>query len=198
MITSKIYSVIRSVAILLLFVLASNKSFSSTGFVETPNSIIDSLQNELNRQGQDTNRVKTLILFGVRLNSKPEENLVYCKEALELAIKLNFKKGIADAKKASAMAENSLGHIDVGIQLLEEAIQIFTELSDEVGLAQAYSTIGMQLNNVGDRKKAIDYLMMSLTIREKLNNKNEIAASLNNIGNLYQDEGKYDEAQHIS
>ena len=194
MITSKIYSVIRTVSLLLLFVLASNKSFSSTGFVETPNSKIDSLQNELNRQGQDTNRVKTLILFGVRLNSKPEENLVYCREALELAIKLNFKKGIADAKKASAMAENNLGHIDVAIQLLEEAIQIFTELSDEVGLAQAYSIIGMQLNNVGDRKKAIDYLMMSLTIREKLNNKNEIAASLNNIGNLYQDEGKYDEA----
>ena len=162
--------------------------------MEPVNSIVDSLQNELNRQGQDTNRVKTLILCGVRIDSKPEENLVYCKEALDLAIKLNFKRGVADAKRACAISENGLGHIDVAIQLLEESIEIYTELSDQVGLAKAYSSLGQQLNNVGDRKKALDYLMKSLTIREKLNNKNEIAISLNGIGMLYSDESKYDEA----
>jgi len=194
MIASHFSFKIRTVTLLLLCFFISPKSFSSAGRQETQIVALDSLEMELNRQGQDTNRVKTLILYGVRMNSKPEENLVYCREALNLAIKLNFKKGIADAKKACAMSENSLGHIDVAIQLLEEAIEIYTELSDQVGLAQAYSTIGLQLNNVGDRKQALDYLMKSLTIREKLNNKTEIANSLNNIGMLYHDESNYDEA----
>lgn len=185
---------IRVAILLLLCFCISFKTYSGSGLQETQIVNIDSLRNALNQQGQDTNRVKTLILFGVRMNSKPEENLKYSQEALDLAIKLNYKKGIADAKKASAMSENSLGHIDVAIQLLEEAIQLYTELSDQVGLAQAYSTLGFQLNNVGDRKQALDYLMKSLTIREKLNNKNEIANSLNNIGMLYHDESNYDEA----
>lgn len=194
MIASHISFNIRTVTLLSLCFLVSLTSYGSSGQQETQIVQIDSLQMELNKQVQDTNRVKTLILYGVRMNSKPEENLVYCKEALDLAIKLNFKKGIADAKKACAMSENSLGHIDVAIQLLEEAIQLYTEIADQVGLAQAYSTLGFQLNNVGDRKQALDYLMKSLTIREKLNNKNEIANSLNNIGMLYHDESNYDEA----
>ena len=194
MIAFQTTSFIRTVTLMLLCFFISLNSNSSKGFQETQIVTLDSLQMELNRQGQDTNRVKTLILYGVRMNSKPEENLRYCQEALDLAIKLNYKKGIADAKKARAMSENSLGHIDVAIQLLEEAIQLYTELSDQVGLAQAYSTLGFQLNNVGDRKQALDYLMKSLTIREKLNNKNEIANSLNNIGMLYHDESNYDEA----
>jgi two-component system, NarL family, sensor histidine kinase BarA len=164
------------------------------GLQQTIIAPIDSIEQVLATQGPDTNRVKTLLLLGAKINAKPNDNLRYGTEALDLAIKLNYKKGIADAKKVCSMSENTLGHVDTAIQLLEEAIQIYTEIGDQVGLAQAYSAIGFQLNNLGNRKQALDYHMKSLAIREKLNNKSEIANSLNNIGMLYNDESKYDEA----
>ena len=66
---------------------------------------LDSLFDELNRSKQDTNRVLTLLRIGFRYyQSSPDSLKLYTNEALDLADKLNFKRGIANGYKKQSVA----------------------------------------------------------------------------------------------
>src|SRR5580765_466408 len=62
---------------------------------------IDSLLAETHSANKDTNKVHLLIDLSFTYNSiDPDAGIKYGQEALDLAKKLNWKKGIADANRA--------------------------------------------------------------------------------------------------
>src|SRR6476620_3359127 len=75
---------------------------------------MDSLQNLLKFAKEDTNKVK--ILYELSEKCAQEDILKYAIPALELAEKLNFKKGIADALNNIGYAYGASGNLSEALE----------------------------------------------------------------------------------
>ena len=156
---------------------------------------VDSLKNVLKAGVYDTNRVNALHgLSRHYFQRSYADARSYGAEALELARKLNFKKGMA-------LAHNDIGDVCRMIAEYQEALmnyraslQIWEELGDKKGIALAYNNIGLIHVIRGDYVQALLNLRASLTIRVAMEDQKGIAATQLNIGDLYNRQGSYPEA----
>ena len=72
--------------------------FSFTAYGQDVNNI-DSLKNVLHEQKEDTNKIKTLCDLSISYRFYyPDSGLAYGQQAMKLAKKLDYQKGIADSK----------------------------------------------------------------------------------------------------
>lgn len=134
----------------------------------------------------DTTRVNNLILASANhFNSDPVKAIRYARQADELAIKINFKKGSAYALKNIGSAYYIQGNYDEAIKYWEKSLKKFQSISDELGEANLLSNLGAVYFNLGKDVKALDYHLKSLKVSEKIANKLRIATSLINIGAVY-------------
>jgi len=128
---------------------------------------IDSLKRVLKTTsaGEDTNRVKTLCdiasaSFVIDYNA----GLVYGKEALTLAEKLKWRKGIGLAN--NAVGRNYWAKSDYlnALECHQKALTIFTQTGDIYNLIVSLKNIGSANYAIGDYDKALDYFQRALTL----------------------------------
>lgn len=155
--------------------------------VKAQNFKVDSLKQVLNTDIHDTTRIMTLdhIGHGVMRKGDLKAAQEYSEQALELATKLNFKRGIA-------AANNTLGNIyteksDYARSLIfhQKALALRQELKYSKGIAASYNNIGIIYYNLSDYNKAIEYLQKALKLQEKLGNRFYEAVGIGNIAVLY-------------
>ena len=157
---------------------------------------IDSLLGQLPKANEDTNKVKLLIdLSHTYYSINPDEGLNFGKQGLELAEKLNWKKGMANACRTIA-GNYGFGKSDYAMALKysSQALQMFKEIGDKTGTARILSDIGVVHWYQSDYPDALKYYFDALRINEEIGNKPDIAVTLCNIGIVYNSQKDYQKA----
>jgi len=157
---------------------------------------IDSLRNLILTAKEDTNKVKLLNnyvhdLEGQGLYPKGDSAV---KITIELATKLNYKRGLVMATFNSAVLNDDQGNYANALTLYNKALQMFTELGDKHWVSNTLGNIGIVYWEQDDYPKALDSYINVLKLSEEMKDSDGIARNLANIGLLYQAQNKYKEA----
>lgn len=125
----------------------------------------------------------------------PETAERLSREALEAAIALDYKRGIASAKIVMARSYQFRGSYAEDVRLLSEA---FT-LANEAGLtdvaANALRNMGAHYHYIGDLDDALRYYVEALALAEQAGDL-DILGSVNfSLGGVYTQIGSYAEAE---
>lgn len=162
---------------------------------------IDSLLLQLPKATEDTGKVKLLIdLSHTYYSINPDKGLDFGKQALALAEKLNWKKGMANSCRTIA-GNYGYGKSDFAMALKysSQALSLFEEIGDKVGRAKMLGDIGVVHWYQSDYPEALKYYFDALRINEELDNKSDMAATLCNIGIVYNSQKEYQKAlEYIS
>jgi len=170
------------------------KGCEGVSFAQNKN--IDSLRNLIKIDKLDTNKVNHLckLMSEYELVNNFEKGVNSGVEALELAFKLDFKKGIV-------YTSSSLGNICIeqtnyprALDFFFKALKISEEQKNIKEIANEFSNIGVVYYDQGSYAKALDYDFKALKMKEELGNKNGEANTLVNIGIIYDDQGNYAKA----
>ena len=108
---------------------------------------IDSLLSQLPKANEDTNKVKLLIdLSHTNYSINPDEGLKFGKQALALAEKLNWKKGMGNACRTIA-GNYGYGKSDYApaLKYSLKALQQFREIGDKLGTARILSDLELSI-----------------------------------------------------
>lgn len=151
------------------------------------NSVLDTARNE--------RRVKTLNeLFRAWLPSDPVKAIGFTREALNLAIEINDKRGVAAAYNNLGVAYRNQGALDKALQYYINALRLYEELGNKEGIAGTKSNIATIYSIKKDYGLALKYYEESYATFSELNDKPKIIASMNNLGNLNSDMQLYEKA----
>jgi two-component system, NtrC family, sensor kinase len=157
---------------------------------------IDSLLGDVPKSVEDTNKVKLLIdLSHTYYSINPDDGLRYGKEALALAEKLTWKKGIANAYRTIA-GNYGFGKSDyaTALEYSLQGLEQFREIEDKTGTARMLSDIGVIHWYQSEYPDALKYYFDALRINEEIGNKPDIAVTLCNIGIVYNSQKEYEKA----
>ncbi len=167
----------------------TNKGFSQDSLK------IDSLTKELNKYGNDTNKVLAYNDLAYEyLGINPEKTYNYAYLALALSVKLEFKKGIANSLYRIGINYYRQGKYLESIQALITAAKNYSVIGHNRGLAATYNAIGNVYFDLNDFDNAFKFQFKALEIQSKNNFKKGVAHSLNNIGNIYNETKNFDKA----
>lgn len=156
---------------------------------------IDSLLQGLKKAGEDTTRVNLMNRLSWEYAvSHPEEAAKYAKEALELAEKAGYKKGIGDAYNHIGLVYDYQGSYDQALDYYFKALRVREDRNNRRGIASSYNNIGYIYHLQENFDKALEYHTKSLKIKEEIKDSKGMAYSYVNIGNGYQELGENDKA----
>ncbi|MBK6483184.1 MAG: tetratricopeptide repeat protein [Chitinophagaceae bacterium] len=157
---------------------------------------IDSLLTAMQSVHKDSNLVNLLVDLSFTYSSiDPDAGIKYGKEALDLAINLDWKKGIADANRTIGVNYSyGKSEYSTSLQYFLESLKLFEELENKPGMAKVLSNIGVVYWYQSNFPKALEYYLKALQIDEELGDKNGMAGRLSNIGIVYNSLEDYQKA----
>jgi len=179
---------------ILPFLILINLNFTQFAFAQ--NRTIDSLFTLLKVLKNDTGTVNRLNALSWEFrNENPDTAFFFAKKALNIATKLNYPFGIADAKLKIGSALLNLGESEKALSNLNEALIIFDKLfaknifSERKKLIKAKS---QTINGIGwvyiDKQKynlALPQLLNSLKLSHSILYKKGMSYSCHTIGFVY-------------
>ena len=154
---------------------------------------IDSLRKVLSTAKDDTNKVLLLGSLSLKVTD-PVVGKRYANEAIFLAKKLNYAKGIAIATKNLGINYKREGRSESAFANYFKAASMFEQLGDRTRQAAVYSYLAELHYIKGDYDVTLVYLLKSLKIKEELGHEKAVAGANNNIGNIYYQQENYTKA----
>lgn len=155
----------------------------------------DSLLNLLSNADTDTNKVNVLnALFLEYEFNDPEKAKGYLREAFDIAIAADYKKGLAACYTYLGYFAQDKSNAGLAIHNYNEALKIYSLIKDKNGIAQSYNNIGISHFEYSEYTKALDYFFKGLRISEELGDKEQISTKLGNIGSVYLRQNDYPKA----
>ncbi|MBL7684300.1 MAG: tetratricopeptide repeat protein [Flavipsychrobacter sp.] len=155
---------------------------------------VDSLNNNVENAGTAQDRVRALCdLSFAYYRVSPDSGLRYGFEALDLARKVSYENGVANAHKHIAINYIALSEYAKAIENLLAALAIFEKLEDKEQIASVYNKLGLVYSYNND-PKALSYCEKALHLYKSINDTNGIAQVYGNMGNVYFFLAKYSEA----
>jgi signal transduction histidine kinase/Tfp pilus assembly protein PilF len=175
--------------VFLVFTLSTTLGISQT------REQLDSLESTAASMKEDSNKVKLLsdLCFYTRGVSS-DTALHYGKQALQLANRLKWEKGIAQAYNDIAIVFIDKNDYDTAKLALFQALDIRKKLKDELGEAAIYNKLGIITQEQFNLKEALKWNYKALAIYEKLNHTFNLTYVLNNLGVLHFNLREYDKA----
>ena len=168
---------------------------SSIGYSQ--NHFIDSLNNVLQVQKEDSNKVKTL--NGLSKGHLRESNFTNAIElgslALALAEKVKFKSGEIEAYLNRARVYASQKIESIAADNFLRAISASREIGNLQGMADIYQELSNAYQMLNNYPEAIKYEFKRLKLYEELKDTSGIAYSFLGIGFLYHVMNDYPEAE---
>ncbi len=144
---------------------------------------------------EDTNKVNILNnLCDLIERSDPKKALKYGEDALILAERLNFKKGIVISFIRTGYIHYYQGDKNKALDLFEKALVLSINIKDKNLEAEALRKIGIVYDSQSNYAKALDCYTKALKIKELTNDKQETATLLLNIGVIYHNLNNFNEA----
>ncbi len=139
----------------------------------------------LDLANQDTAEVNLLNRQGFKAHlTDHDQTIRKGEQALELAQKLNYVDGIAEAYRIIGLGEAYANHEAKAISYYENALSFFKKSGNALGQARVYNNIGNLYLTV-DYDQSLEFLQKGLNIAQTLGNTNMIARATLNIGNVY-------------
>ncbi len=161
----------------------------------------DSIKKVLNTQTEDNSRVDALNrLSSLVYSSNPDTSLELARQALDLAEKLNYAKGIANAYNNLGIGHYVKGNYKMAVDFNFKALEYYENTKSiplaerKLGQGDAYNNIGNIYYRQGNAKMALENYSKALAIWFETGNKKGIASSSNNIGNIHAGNGEFDKA----
>ncbi len=180
--------ILRCMPLLVLLVLFSIKSMAKL----QGQRFVDSMLKELPRQNEDTNKVKFLRELAAKILSiSPIEATKYCQQSVDLAVKLDWKKGIAAGYNVLGNVYLVRSEYPKVLEFYFKALQIDEEIGNKKGVTAVTCNIGNLYITLEDEKKALDYLLKGLKLAEEGNYKTFAAKAIHNIGGIYARQDDY-------
>ncbi|MCW3071990.1 MAG: protein serine/threonine phosphatase [Bacteroidetes bacterium] len=157
---------------------------------------VDSLYHAYLKETTDTGKVNLLLKISYKYEGKERvKGLSFAREALELAKRIAYQKGICYS--AAAIADYYYGQLNYPDAL--KSYLTAAEAGEKAGmyfqLSQIYNAMGIMYSNQGRFDQALKYFMKVAKLSEEHHEERRLAVSYNNIGICYKDLGRYVEAK---
>ena len=148
---------------------------------------IDSLSKLLDKHSrQDSNRVNYMTALAFRYSYKdPDKGLSLANEALLLAKKLKYEKGVARAYRMHGANYFKKSNYEKAVQYHKKSLDLCLKIKDSLCIADAYGNIGAIYNTRGLYDLAITYFKKTIPIYQKNKNLMNVEIAYFNIGNAY-------------
>lgn len=156
---------------------------------------VDSLRTVLAIAPEDSLRVKTLLTLASQLNFRDALSAMrYAEQALELARRLRYERGIALSQNAFGVAARIQGLYAVAASYHFDALKKSEALADTQGIARALHNIGRVYEVQRENDKALDYLRKALALWQQHGGASEIAETKHYMGNCFGNKRLFDSA----
>jgi signal transduction histidine kinase len=154
---------------------------------------VDSITTVLrSHTANDTNKVQLLSKLAYFYHQiSPDSTIDLSKYAYNLANKLNYPKGKADALKHWAIGSYIQSYDGEALNKNKEALAIYKSLGDERGEGAILNNMAMIFHNQGEYETALVYYNLSMRKRQAVGDMLGLGGVYNNIGNSYCDMGNY-------
>lgn len=116
------------------------------------------------------------------------------EQALQLADKIAYEKGRADAILNLAYYDYFVGKFEHALRRAADGLELYRKLNDEEGIANVQAGYGMIYWSLGDYEKALHYMLDGLQRFEKLDNSERQAWSHTSLGGVYENLKDFDKA----
>jgi len=180
---------------LLLSALGCSQLYAQRPAGKQGQAAIDSMLLVLPNSQEDTNKVRLLNnLSFTYFAINPDEGIKYGQQALALATRLDWKKGMAKADNCIGVNYHFKSDFTRALEYYFKTLKIAEETGDKVGVANVSGNIGGVYERQGDYAKALEYCFKALKIDEETGDKKTIADFTGNIGGIYQLQGEYAKA----
>ena len=170
--------------------------FLTLSFAKAQSPKADSLQKVLeNYSKRDTQYINLLNETGFAYyTSTPKKTLQYGKEALALAQKLRFKKGIAKAYNTLGVAHLVTGKYPEAIAYYTKALEMYRKAKNYQKVANLWFNLGVVASNQAKYDVAINYYLKAVKHFQSTNNTKAMASCYNNLGVAYKKRNEYKDA----
>lgn len=173
-----------------LIVLLPTISFCQKQGKALVDSCIQELRSDRFRREGDSARVRLLVNISHQLSTmNPDSGLKYGLEALKLAERMNWKRGIASACNPLCSNSGSKSDFRNAIVYGQKALAINRELGAKSDMAANLGNIGNCYTALSDHKKALASFFETLKLAEEVKNDQLISLSLLSIGQIYSNLG---------
>jgi signal transduction histidine kinase len=141
---------------------------------------IDSLRNIINQQRGDMSEVDACVTIGNQF-TQFDSIIYYAQQGLELAKKINYKKGEADCLFLFTQAYINVHNYRQIIAYDLKAMKIYKEIKDTPNFAECYFPLQGSYRDIGDLRKSLDYSLEGLYFTETYRVKGTSAFSIGNF-----------------
>jgi len=181
--------IVQYITVVIFFILYS---FTSNG----QNKTIDSLNQVIQSQKEDTNKVNTLNHLSLALthNGYYNEAMERIDRAIQLSRKLNFKKGEGIAYGNKSLISFNEGDYPGALNNSQIAIKIFHDYGLKLQEAGEIVSAGNICRQQYNTEKSYQYYAEALKIYEELGNKQGIARTYADVGDLQRLQENFSEA----
>ncbi|NQX40006.1 HAMP domain-containing histidine kinase [Pedobacter steynii] len=93
----------------------------------------------------------------------------YAGKAREISVRLNYRKGIADARNCEAICYFSLNDY-LSAKYFNEALQIYESIDDQENVCQVLMNMSILLSDSGDDRRSIGYMRRTFEMSKSLKN----------------------------
>ncbi len=157
--------------------------------------VIDSLLNLLETTKEKTIKVDLLNDLCEEYCCSSLKNAEgYGGQALQMAIKISYEKGIADSYRMMGIIHYKKSNNGNALELYEKSLKIAQKIKYKNGISDCLNNIGNVHRNRGNYSKALQEYDKSLKIAEDILYKKGISNSFCNKGTILRLQGNYEEA----
>jgi len=147
---------------------------------------IDSLQQIISTAKDDTLKVHSILELSKKFyGSDPQKSIRFAELAQDLAVKLKYPAGSAQALKSIGIGHYMQANYLQTLEYWEQSLVIFDSIGDRVGVANILSNEGAVYYNQGDDTKALELYLNSLKVSEEIGDTLRIVTALSNVGSVY-------------
>ncbi len=130
------------------------------------------------------------LLYKHHINSNPKKALDYTLKGLDIALKEDYKEGVAASYNNIGVFYKNHGAIDKAMNYHLQSMQLHKEIGNAKGYAYSLNNIGTIYSIKGQSKEALDYFLQSYWLLDSLNDQKNMVGALNNLGNTYLEMGE--------
>lgn len=121
------------------------------------NPVVDSLTQLLTETPPDEDRVDLLNKLARRVAfTEYQSGLAYYSEAVDIAERIGYDSGYADASAGLGEVYALLGNYDKGMECTINGLEYYSRIRDTVGLARSYINIGLIHNHMKQFTSALE------------------------------------------
>jgi signal transduction histidine kinase len=158
--------------------------------------LVDSLLLELPKMTADSNKVKLLSRISqVYYTLNPMKCFSYAEQGLELAEKLQWKRGMANLSNNLGLFISDTGNNKLARDYFDKSYELNKEIGASVNIINNLNNIGRTYQSEADFTRAADYFFKALVIAEEIKNNEQIALVGTNLTATFYKQNDYPKAK---